>query len=135
MEGSEDQFQELIAQLIGRVNRMLASGQPLLPVGLLLLPDGRLDISVATYETTDQIPSLASAMIRSMGDKAIRQHAIASCVAYPEGPHGIVAFLENADNFCLSVRFPVANGSNCQIDMEAIEANEGVIQVFALAES
>ena len=131
MDGSESQFQELLAQLIGRVNRMLDSGQPILPVGLLLLPQGNLDVSAATYDSADQVPSLLDVMRESMAKKAQSLQALASCIAFPtNGSDTIVALLENRDNECLKVQIPVKLGPPPHLDMDGIGIDDGVVQVF-----
>jgi len=131
MDNSEDQFQELIAQLVGRASRMLAERSEVFPMGLLLMPDGSLDVSVAAYESVKQIPDLLSAMQGGLSEKAQSGPAVASCIAYPDYEAGeIVALLENAENYCATVRIPVAGTPTPEADLENIAVEDGSVYVF-----
>ena len=131
MDNSEDQFQELVAQLVGRANRMLAERSEVFPMGLLLLPDGGLDVSVAAYDSVEQIPELLSAIQASLSVKVQEGSAIASCIAYPDYEAGeVVAFLENRENYCATVRIPVAGAPTSEADLENIAVEDGSVYVF-----
>lgn len=130
MDNSEEQFQELLAQLVGRANRMLAERSEVFPMGLLLMADGRMDVSVAAYESTEQIPDLLNAMQSSLSEKAAQIDAVASCIAYPDyGAEEIVAFLENRENYCSTAKLPVA-GNPLAVDLSGITVEDGDIHVF-----
>ena len=131
MDNSEDQFQELIAQLVGRANRMLAERSDVFPMGFLLASNGNLNVSVVAYESVAQIPELLSALQASMSEKARNGHAVASCIAYLDYDAGeIIAFLENNENYCATVRIPVVSSPTPATDLENITVEDGSIHVF-----
>lgn len=131
---SQDQFQELLSQLIVRVDRMLAEQNEMFPLALLLLPDGSTDVSVATYDNVEQIPGLLNAMQASLSLKAQEAGAVASCIAYPDyGSDKVVAFLENSDNYCAKAELPVVTRPCRHIDPSAITFADGDIYIFPAA--
>ena len=134
MGDSQEQFRELLGQLIIRVDRMLADRSEVLPLALLLLPNGRTDVSVATYDSIDQLPGLLNAMQRSLATKAIEAGAVASCIAYPDhGSNKVVAFLENSDNYCNRAELPIINEPRPHLDSSATTFSDGDIYVFPVA--
>ena len=131
MLSSEDQFSELLAQLIGRADRMLAERKEIFPMGLLLRRDGTLDVSVAAYDDTDQIPDLLNAMQASLSEKAAAADAVAACIAYPDyDASELVAFLENRQSYCAKARLPVLQQAAPCIDAERIIIEKGTVHVF-----
>ena len=131
MLSSEDQFRELLAQLIGRADRMLAERHEIFPMGLLLRRDGTLDVSVAAYEEAEQIPGLLNAMQASLSEKAVAADAVAACIAFPDyDASELVAFLENRENYCAKARLPVLQQPAPHLDAERITIEEGAAHVF-----
>ena len=131
MDSSEEQFQELIAQLLGRVNRMLAARSDVLPMGLLLMPDGKLDVSVAVHNSVEQIRELFAAMQESLSEKVRQSPAIASCIACLDiEARELVAYLENRDNACITVRIPLAGRSAVTVDLKNITVEDGSLSLF-----
>ena len=133
MGDSAEQFQELLAQVTGRANRMLAEKSEVFPMGLLLMQDGKLDVSVAAYESVDQIPELLNAMQSSLSEKAAQGGATASCIAYPDYSAGnIVVFLENHENYCATAILPVS-GQPLSVDLSGITMEDGDIYIFPVS--
>ena len=133
MEDSEEQFQDLLANLTVRANRMLATQSELFPIALLLMQDGRVDVAVAAYESADQIPDLLQALGSNLSEKAAAGEGLASCLAYPDyGAGEVVAFLENRDNYCATVRLPVS-GDPLSIDAAGMIVEDGNIYVFPVS--
>lgn len=58
MDDAQDHFIELLAQLIARANRMLADGRSVPPLGLMLMRDGSVEVSIAADAGEDQLPEL-----------------------------------------------------------------------------
>ena len=136
MGDSQDQFQDLLSQLIVRADRMLSEQNEMFPIALLLLSDGRTDVSVAAYDSVEQIPSLLNAMQASLSAKAGELGAVASCIAYPDyGSDRVVAFLENNDNYCAKAELPVITEPRLHLDTSAITFSDGDIYVFPVAAS
>lgn len=136
MGDSQDQFQELLSQLIVRVNRMLAEQNEMFPLALLLLSDGRTDVSVAAYDNVGQIPGMLNAMQSSLSAKAQEIGAVASCIAYPDyGSDKVVAFLENSANYCARAELSVITEPRLHLDPSAITFSDGDIYVFPVAAS
>lgn len=136
MGDSQEQFQELLSQMIVRVNRMLAEQNEIFPLALLLLSGGCTDVSVAAYDNPDQIPNLLNAMQASLSAKAQEIGAVASCIAYPDyGSEKVVAFLENSDNYCARAELSVIARPRLHFDPSAITFSDGDIYVFPVAAS
>jgi hypothetical protein len=130
---SEAQFRELLAELVGRANRMLAERSEVFPMGILLTRDGCLDVSVAAYEFVEQIPALLNAMQSSMAEKTRAGDVLACCIAYPDYDAGeIIALLENNENYCATALLPVA-GDPPAVDLGGIRVQDGSVNVFAIA--
>ena len=131
MLSSEDQFRELLAQLIGRADRMLAERNEIFPMGVLLRRDGTLDVSVAAYDVVGQIPDLLNAMQTSLSEKVVADDSVAACIAFPDYDSSeLVAFLENRENYCAKARVPVMQHPAPHLDPERISIEEGVVHVF-----
>jgi hypothetical protein len=136
MGDSQDQFQELLSQLIVRTDRMLAEQNEMFPLALLLLPDGGTNVSMAAYDNVEQIPSLLNAMQTSLSAKAREIGAVASCIAYPDySSDKVVAFLENSDNYCTRAELSVITEPRLHVDPSAISFSDGDIYVFPVAAS
>ena len=136
MGDSQEQFKELLGQLVARVNKMLSEQDEMFPVALLLRSNGETDVSVAAYETLDQIPALLDAMQTSLSAKVQETGAVASCIAYPDyGSNKVVAFLENNDNYCAKVELPVFSNPSLHLDPLAVTVSDGEVYVFPVAAS
>ena len=132
MDDSEDQFRELLAQLIARANRMLAEKSEVFPMGFLLMHDGRLEVSVGPYDSPDQIPSLLNAMQASLSARVSNGGVAASCIAYPDySAEEIVAFLENHENYCAIARLPMA-ANPLSVDIDSVRVEDGSVYVFPI---
>src|SRR5512138_1961181 len=66
MDTSESQFQELLAHVIARTNRMLDQQGYAFSLGLVLTPSGDVEVSVAAYEEPEQMGEVVNAMQASM---------------------------------------------------------------------
>jgi len=110
---------------------MLLENNKVFPIGLLLMADGTLDVSVAAYDSAEQVPNLLNAMQTSFSEKVLEKEATASCIAYPDyGSGEIVAFLENRENYCAKARIPVAEEPRLHVDVRNIVIEDGSVYVF-----
>jgi hypothetical protein len=130
MDDAQDHFIELLAQLIARANRMLADGRSVPPLGLLLMRDGSVEVSVAADAGEDQLPDLLDGLQASLSGKAMHEDTIASCIAYAdEGGERIIALLENREHWCATALLPVG-GDPPSVDGEAITIEDGELHIF-----
>ncbi len=136
MGDSQSQFQELLAHLVARADKILSSQSDIFPLALLLLDDGRVETSIAAYESVDQVPALLNAMQEAAATKALETSVVASCIAYPDYDSGLViAFLENRDNYCSKIAIPVATEPTLHLDTASMTVADGDVYVFPVAAS
>lgn len=130
MDDAQDHFIELLAQLIARANRMLADGRSVPPLGLMLMRDGSVEVSIAADAGEDQLPELLDGLQASLSDRAMHEDAVASCIAYADGDgERIIALLENREHWCATALLPVADDPPA-VDGEAITIEDGGLHVF-----
>lgn len=129
MDESERQFQELIANAMVRSKRMLDREQRVLPFSLLLQRDGEIEAAVGLYDTPAQAADVVSAMETSLISRAMELSALATCIVLPVGTGEVVMLLENRENYCATVRMPLAEDSS-SLDSDRMIIEEGSIRVF-----
>ena len=136
MGDSQSQFQELLAHMVARIDKMLASQSEMFPLALLLLDDGRVETSIATYESVEQIPALLNAMQEAAATKVLGASVVASCIAYPDYDSvAVIAFLENRNNYCSKITLPIATEPTLHLDTTNMTVADGDVYVFPVAAS
>jgi hypothetical protein len=132
---SEEQFQELLAHLIARVNKALAVTDQLPALSLALTGDGSVEVAVGVGEG-DDLGSVLTGMQSSLAERAGNGEILASCIAYPDYGAGCVyALLENVENYCGKASLPVVEGDGGHsIDPAGISMEDGSIFVFPVVE-
>lgn len=131
MAASEKQFQHLLAQLIARVDKMLAANEPILPLGLALRTSGAADILIGVPGNTPSIPGMTIALRQSLIKSVSNGGVIASCIAFPhDASPAVIALLENNENDCATVRIPILPGTPRTLDKNAMQIDEGYIYIF-----
>jgi hypothetical protein len=132
VDDSESQFQELLAHVIARTNKMLSERGVAFPLGLLLKPSGEVDVSVAAYEKPEQVEELVGAMLGSMIERASASSAVAACMSVPDaGGASVVIFLENNENYCAKVTLPISD-ETAALDPGGMTVEDGAVHVFPL---
>lgn len=131
MESSERQFQELMAQLIVRAEKIFHEKDILPPMGLLITEAENVELVV----TTEDFLSGMSICVQLIKDKLINRvqegGVLATCVAYPDYEKNLViALLENNQNYCCKVVIPVITNGSVQLDVGGIEIDDGSIYIF-----
>jgi hypothetical protein len=129
MDDSGSQFQELIANAMVYSKRMLAREQRVLPFSLLLKRDGEIEAAVGLCDTPELATDVVSAMETSLIGCASELSALATCIVLPVGTGEVVMFLENHENYCLTVRMPLAADSS-SLDSDRMVIEDGSIRVF-----
>jgi hypothetical protein len=134
MENSNQQFQELLAHLVARANKMLAEQKDIHPLSLVLVTSGNVEVGVGVTEAKDQVPTVLNAMqqalIRRVSDGGVQ----ATCVAYPNHQDDtVVALLENHENFCATVILPVLVEPTWSLDTGNMEVKNGSVYIFPVA--
>ncbi len=134
MDDSEEQFQDLLAHLSVRVNRMLAAGEQL-PLALLLRADGAVEVAVGVAGTSQELGDVLTAMQDALKAQVADESIVASCIAYPnhEDP-SFVAWLENRENYCVKVVHPILPGPSPALDIGNLRVEDGEILVFPYLE-
>jgi len=131
MDQSEEQFQDLIANLAPRVNRALSQQDTVPPIGLLLFDSGEVEVVLSVSEKENNLSEEINLLQQGLIDKAREKSAVAACFAYPDyANEQIVAYLENNENYCAKCNIPVVSNPSLQLDLEGIEIEDGMIFVF-----
>lgn len=128
---SDQQFQHLLTHLIARVDKMLATQEPVAPLGLALRAAGKVDISIGKSGNPPNVQAMTIALREAMIKSVAEGGVLASCIAFPHdaGP-ALIALLENSDNDCATVSIPILDGTPRRLDRNAIQKDEGYIYVF-----
>lgn len=129
MDESESQFQELIANAMAHSKQMLDREQRVLPFSLLLQRDGEIEVAVGLYDTPAQATDVFSAMETSLISRVTELSALATCIVLPVGIGEVVMLLENRENYCATVRMPLAEDSS-GLDSDHMVIEDGSIRVF-----
>lgn len=135
VDSSEDQFQELIAQLIVRVDKVLSGGNIFFPIGLLLNRSGEVETVITVNELSNQTSTHVNVIQQELIKKIQTGKVLATCVAYPDYRKSVVvALLENNQNYCSKVVIPVIAKEKIRLDMEDIEIENSGIYIFPVVQ-
>lgn len=134
LETSEEQFQELLAHLIVRVNKVL-SGQHEMPLlGLLLESNGAVDVTLGAADSPSELRQVLSAMQASLQKKIGAGNVLAGCVAFTQpGTEEVTGLLENHENFCVTVKIPIIHEPTAKLDTERMQIEDGSVYLFPIA--
>lgn len=128
MDKSDEQFQELISQLIVRVNKMLTQDNIVNPIGLMLNIKNALEVSIT--ESIDDIGEAINILQTTLTEKAEAGELLATCIAYPDYENNIVvALLENNENYCAEATIPVNIENQPFLEAQNIEINDGNVYI------
>lgn len=131
MQTSEEQFRELLANLVARGNKALAQNVPVPPMSFALSKDGVVHLSVGVADTPSELQQVLEAMRESLGALVRAEPLLATCVAYTETESAeVVAMLENLENYCTTVRIPGSPGSS--MDLGNLKVEDGFVYVFPI---
>jgi hypothetical protein len=131
MGDSNQQFQELLAHLVARANKMLAEQKDIHPISLALAANGNVEVGVGVTEKQDQVPAVLNAMQQALIKRVSEGGVQATCVAYPNYQDDtVVALLENHENFCATVILPVLVEPSWLLDTGNMEVKDGSVYIF-----
>ena len=133
MSNSEEQFLELLSQIVVRANKMLNESRSVIPFGLTLTGINKLEVILAVgFE--ESVADYLNVLQEQLKVKAKNPEVVATALVYanPENSH-IEAFLENNENYCLKAIIPVkSTEQKCVLVSSEIETENGEIYVFQL---
>ncbi len=131
MSDSEAQFQELLAHLIARVDKMLTEQGDMQALGLTLHADGRVEVAVGLADSPERLSEVLNAMQTSFSQAVLRQPIKATCIAYPDyEKKAVIALLENDENYCSRITIPVLTNPTSRLDVDGIEVEDGGVYIF-----
>jgi hypothetical protein len=131
MQSSEEQFQELLANLVARGNKALAQNMPVPPMSFALSGDGVVHFSVGAADSPKELKQVLNAMQESLVARLKAEPLLATCVAYTEAEtNEVVALLENLENYCATVRIPRLPGS--KLNLADLKVEDGFVYVFPI---
>lgn len=134
MDRSDREFNELLSNLIARVNKMLNASSEMTPIGLLLRDHEQIEVCLAAQD--DDIPLSAAVQMLHDGMVArVRKNpALAACIAYPDYENEeVVVYLENTEHYCSKCRIPVSGAPSLHLDVGGIEVEDGEVLIFGEA--
>ena len=131
MDQSEEQFQDLIANLTPRVNKALSQQNTVTPLGLLLFDSGDVEVVLSVSDKENDLSEDLNLLQQGLIEKAREKSAVAACIAYPDYANEVVvAYLENNENYTAKCSIPVVSNPTLQLDLEGIEIEDGMVFVF-----
>jgi len=128
-KNSEEQFEELLAQLIVRSKNALEQNQ--FPVyGLLLIDDGKTDVVLGLIEDGN-LSELINYVQQEMIDRTKTISILAACLAYPDFQNQcIVSYFENQESYQLRLDIPVLSENGLELDIGNMTSSDGSSIVF-----
>jgi hypothetical protein len=133
MDTSEDQFQELLANVYARYKRSLLQGAQPPPMGLLLRGDGSIEVSIIAADSDAETERCLSAMREALALKAQNENIVAASMSHVDtAASRVVVHFENNENYCARVLVPLSVGSPQEMDMAALEVQDGSVELFSL---
>ena len=134
MADSEQQFQELLAHLVVRVNNMLSAQGPVMPLGLLLRAGGKVDVSFGVADNARDVAGMTKAIREALVGVVAGGGVHASCIAFPhENGEAVIALLENHENYCATVSIPLLVRPVRKLDTDNMQIDDGYVHVFPVA--
>ncbi len=131
MDKSEEQFQELIANLAPRLNNALSRQNSVPLMGLLLSETGEVEVILWLPDEGTTLSDELNKLQRTLIEKATELSSVAACMSYPDYENEvIVALLENNQNYCAKCTIPVVSDATLQLDLGQMEVEDGVVFVF-----
>ena len=136
MSSSENQFNELLAQIIVRTNKMLAETQKVIPFGLTLSDINSTDVILA-IDIGDSLSECLNFLQDQLKSKVQNSNVLATSIVYANYENSTIeAFLENNENYCLKAIIPVQFvEGQCNLVPSEIETEDGGIYVFPFIEA
>lgn len=128
---SEEQFIELLSQLIPRVNKSLQATNKTDGIGLFFNPDNTVSVllSIIEDDVSEAMTALQEGMIQHIKECDVMP--VASCMAYPDYSNGkIIACLENNEHYAATALFPVKTTPHLHIDATEYDIEDGTIYLF-----
>ncbi len=131
MNKSEEQFQELIANLAPRLNNALSQQNTVPFMGLLLSAEGEIEVVLWLPEEDSDLSDELNKLQRTLIEKAKDNSSVAACMSYPDYANEVVvALLENNENYCAKCTIPVVSDATLQLDLGQMQVEDGVVFVF-----
>ena len=126
---SEEQFKELLNQLVARSKKsLLANSFPVF--GLLLTEEGNTDVVLGVVEDGD-LSEIINNVQQELIEKKNALSILAACLAYPDfNNQCVVAYLENHESYQLRCDIPVLNNDVLELDIENLTTKDGSTIVF-----
>ncbi len=134
MDNSESQFNELLGDLIVRVNKMLSKQNEMVSIGLLLRNQNHIDVFLADHRSEWTLSEAVQNLQNGMVENVAAQPAMAGCIAYPDYENNqVIANMENKEHYCAKIRIPVSAEPSLHLDVEGIQVEDGEIFIFGEA--
>jgi hypothetical protein len=131
MDASDEQFTELLANLVPRANRMLEANGDVSPIGLLLLGTAEIDVSVAVIEAGWPLREALTVLQEGLIGKIKALPVSAGCVAYREPERDeLVVLMENKENYCATLRIPISRTPPSRLNLAALVVEDGSVFLF-----
>jgi hypothetical protein len=135
MNDSEIQFNELLAQVLVRTQKMLKESKQVIPYGILLDANSNIEI-ILQIDIADNLNEILNFIQEQMKIKLFDRQFLASAIVFANYEDmKVEAYLENNENYCLKVNIPVSStDKGIELVAEKIETEDGAIFVFPVIE-
>lgn len=128
---SEEQFRELLANVVVRANRMLEKSGEVLPIGRLLLGDAGIDVFVASPEGEWSLAESLNIIQEALIDKIREVPALAGCLAYQDTEFEyLVVFMENHQNYNVECKVSLSGLPAPRFNLAAVSVGDGTTFLF-----
>ena len=135
MCNSEKQFNDILAQILVRVNKSLRETKNVSPFGMTLSRDDTIEILVVV-DVGDSISEHVDFIQDKLKEKVRSSDVIATAVIYVNyNDSTIDVYLENHENYCLKAVLPVRESNNIySVLPQDISTEDGGVFIFPYIE-
>ncbi len=131
MNSSEEQFEELLANVVARVNKTLSKQADMVCMGLLLKGRDEIEVLLSLDDKEINLKEAINNLQSGLIAKAKETESVAACLSYPDYENNeVIVFLENKENYCAKCRIPVLSEPDRHLDTENLIIEDGAIFVF-----
>jgi len=135
MSQSDAQFNELLAQVIVRGNKMLSESNLIAPFGILLDSNQSAEVIMAVDKSLPYAEMLDN-LQESLKARVLAKSYLSGCIVYADyNNNQLVAFLENHNNYCLKALIPVKAENGLCLSADEMMAEEGGIYIFPVKQT
>ena len=129
------QLEQLLAQLISKMNIVLSQQETVPPLGMALNRAGECQGVTSASEIEGPMDSHLDSILESLRETVATGEYLATCLGFPDYDKGsVMVFWENHENLCTKVIIPVNTDAVPFLDIDNAEMGDGIVSIFPAAE-